>query len=56
MTRDLPDAVKQQVAAITPMNRFGKPEQIAAAIAFLAGSQASYMTGQVIAVNGGMYM
>lgn len=56
MTRDLPDAVKQQVIAMTPMARMGKPEEVAAVAAFLASPHASYITGQVIAVNGGMYM
>jgi NAD(P)-dependent dehydrogenase (short-subunit alcohol dehydrogenase family) len=56
MTRDLSPAGLEAVKAITPMNRLGTPEEVAAAIVFLAMPAASYITGQVLAVNGGMYM
>ncbi|MHB8089637.1 MAG: SDR family oxidoreductase, partial [Anaerolineaceae bacterium] len=39
-----------------PMRRLGKPDEIGEAVAFLASDQASYITGQAIAVNGGLYM
>ena len=41
---------------LVPMRRYGKPEEIAAAMAFLASEDASYITGQVLRVNGGMSM
>lgn len=56
MTKDLPEAAKQAVSAQTPVGRMGKPEEVAAAAVFLASPAASYVTGQVLAVNGGMYM
>ena len=43
-------------AATLPMKRVGQPEDIAAAVAFLASEEASYMTGQTISTNGGRYM
>lgn len=54
MTKDVPEPVIGQVKNTTPLGRLGKPEEVAAAIAFPASPQASYITGQVIAVNGGM--
>jgi 3-oxoacyl-[acyl-carrier protein] reductase len=56
MTHRLPEAALNQVKAMTPMGRLGKPEEIADAVVFLAGPHSSYVTGQVLAVNGGMYM
>lgn len=56
MTKDMPPAGLEQVKALTPLGRLGKPEEVAATITFLASPGASYITGQVIPVNGGMYM
>ena len=54
MTDKLPEEVKKQYAATIPLGRFGTVEDIANCVAWLAGDQASYVTGQVISVNGGM--
>lgn len=56
MTKELSDAALATVKAMTPVGRLGQPEEVAAAVLFLASPQASYITGQVIPVNGGMYM
>jgi 3-oxoacyl-[acyl-carrier protein] reductase len=56
MVSGLPEASLNQVKAMTPMGRLGKPEEIAEAVVFLASPRSSYVTGQVLAVNGGMYM
>ncbi len=56
MTEGLPDKVKDFARAATPLGRFGQAQEIAAAVAFLASEQASYITGQVLAVDGGMTM
>jgi 3-oxoacyl-[acyl-carrier protein] reductase len=56
MTAVLSDEVKEKMLNVIPLKRFGKPEDIAAAVAFLAGETSSYITGNVLKVNGGMYM
>jgi len=56
MTKDLPEELKQTIMGKIPLARMGTPEDIAAAVKFLASDEASYITGQVLAVNGGMYM
>ena len=56
MTKGLPDEVKQKILAGVPLGRMGTPEDIAAAVKFLVSDEAGYITGHVLAVNGGMYM
>lgn len=56
MTRDLPDAQREALLGQIPAQRLGKPEEIAAAVAFLASPEAAYITGATLHVNGGMYM
>ncbi len=56
MTNVLAEEFKQKALAQIPLERFGKPEDIAEAIAFFASDAAAYITGQVLAVDGGMYM
>ncbi len=55
MTKDIADKAKGDWASLIPMGRVGTPEEIAAAVCFLASDEASYITGQVLAVNGGTY-
>ena len=56
MTEKLTDQQKEQMASIIPMKRMGTAEDIARAVAFLLSEDASYITGQTISVNGGMFM
>ncbi len=56
MTRMLDDKQKQALASNIPLGRFGSPEDVAAAVGFLASAEAGYVTGTTIHVNGGMYM
>lgn len=56
MTHGVPQATIDQVKALTPLGRLGKPEEVADAVVFLASPRSSYVTGQVLGVNGGMYM
>jgi len=56
LTRDLPEALQQEITSRTPLGRFGTTEEIADAVAFLASDEAGYITGQVLAVDGGLVM
>lgn len=56
MTDALPEKVRDELTAQIPLERLGTPEDIANAVVFLAAERSGYVTGQVLAVNGGMYM
>ena len=56
MTEGLSDKVKAAILEKVPLNRMGRPEEVAEAVRFLVSDRASYLTGQVIHINGGLYM
>ncbi|MCE5342982.1 MAG: 3-oxoacyl-ACP reductase FabG [Eubacteriales bacterium] len=56
MLREVPDEVMQRFIAAIPMNRLGKPEELAAAAAFLCSDDSSFITGECLVVSGGSYM
>ena len=56
LTVDLPADLKEAILKTTPMGRMGTPEEVAQAVAFFASDEASYITGQVLSVDGGMVM
>ena len=56
MTSELDEDVRETLATQIPIGRFGTPADVAAAVCFLASDEAAYITGQVLSVNGGMYM
>jgi 3-oxoacyl-[acyl-carrier protein] reductase len=56
MTEKLPDKAKEAFSIQIPMGRIGEPDEVAEAVYWLASEGASYITGQVIHVNGGLYM
>ena len=56
MTKAISDGAQDDWASKIPLKRLGSPDDVASAVAFLASDEASYITGHVLAVNGGMYM
>jgi 3-oxoacyl-[acyl-carrier protein] reductase len=56
MTASLSDELKAKITESVPLKRIGRPADVAAAVNFLAGDEAGYITGHVLDVNGGMYM
>lgn len=56
MTASIPEAGRTALLSVTPLARLGKPEEIGAAVAYLASQEAGFVTGHVLRVNGGLYV
>jgi 3-oxoacyl-[acyl-carrier protein] reductase len=56
MTKAITDKAQSDWTSAIPLGRLGTPREVAAAVCFLASEEAAYITGQILAVNGGMYM
>ena len=56
MTTVLSDEIRQSIVQKVPLGKLGEPDDIAAAVAYLASAEAKYITGQVLTVDGGMVM
>jgi 3-oxoacyl-[acyl-carrier protein] reductase len=56
MTAQLPENIREELRKLIPLGTFGEPEDVAAAVAFIASPEAKYITGQVLTVDGGMVM
>jgi len=50
------EAIRDKIVAQIPIGRLGRPEEVAAAVAFLASNEAAFVTGSNLSVNGGQYM
>jgi 3-oxoacyl-[acyl-carrier protein] reductase len=56
MVMGIPDKVKEKILAQIPLGRFGKPNEVAQAVVYLASDEAAFITGHVLNINGGMYL
>jgi 3-oxoacyl-[acyl-carrier protein] reductase len=56
MVKGIPDKVRDRILAQVPLGRFGRPDEVAKAVVYLASDDASYITGHVLNINGGMYL